>query len=494
MFGGERTHFVSEEKAAELAAHSVCSGDVLITKMGDPPGDTCIYPADQPPGIITADCIKFRPSSFAGDGRYFVYAIQSPLIRKRIVEITTGVAQQKVSLGRFANLFLPIAPLSEQRRIVAKIEELFSDLDAGVAALERVRANVKRYRAAVLKAAVEGKLTADWRAQHPDTEPASVLLDRILTERRRHWEKDQLAKFAQAGKQSPKGWQLKYKAPIRAQNHTAQDEDGTAYDLPGGWTWASIDELAVHITKGSSPGWQGFDYVESGIPFVRSQNVRWGLLDLNELVYIAPAFNLSHMNSVINEGDVLLNLVGASVGRSAIASREVHGANSNQAVGIIRVASSSISNKLLMLFLLSPHLQNYIGDTKADVARANFNLDDVRPTPVPLPPTAEQEQIVAEVERRLSIVDEIEAQVEANLKRAARLRQGILKRAFEGRLVPQDPTDESAEVLLARIRSGTSGGSDLSQSLTNRRSLRRAAKVRSDSQKELFDPCEDVTS
>ena len=90
--------------------------------------------------------------------------------------------------------------LAEQRRIVAKIEELFSDLDAGVVALERVRANLKRYRAAVLKAAVEGKLTEDWRAQHPDTEPASVLLERILADRRRQWEQAQLAKFAQAGK------------------------------------------------------------------------------------------------------------------------------------------------------------------------------------------------------------------------------------------------------------------------------------------------------
>ncbi|MFO0889888.1 MAG: hypothetical protein U0790_12195 [Isosphaeraceae bacterium] len=110
---------------------------------------------------------------------------------------------------------VPFAPINEQRRIVAKIEELFSDLDAGVAALERVRANLKRYRASVLKAAVEGKLTEDWRAQHPDTEPAPVLLERILTERRRQWEKDQLAKFAQAGKQPPKGWREKYVEPGR---------------------------------------------------------------------------------------------------------------------------------------------------------------------------------------------------------------------------------------------------------------------------------------
>jgi type I restriction enzyme S subunit len=106
-----------------------------------------------------------------------------------------------------------IAPFNEQRRIVKKIEELFSKLDAGVAALERVKANLKRYRAAVLKSAVVGKLTAEWRAKHPDTEPASKLLERILKERRRKWEDAQLAKYATAGKEPPKGWREKYKEP-----------------------------------------------------------------------------------------------------------------------------------------------------------------------------------------------------------------------------------------------------------------------------------------
>ena len=104
-------------------------------------------------------------------------------------------------------------PLNEQRRIVAKIDELFSDLDAGVAALERARANLKRYRAAVLKAAVEGKLTEQWRAEHPATEPASKLLERILAERRKKWEVDQLAKYAAAGKTPPKDWREKYVEP-----------------------------------------------------------------------------------------------------------------------------------------------------------------------------------------------------------------------------------------------------------------------------------------
>ena len=142
--------------------------------------------------------------------------------RNRSERLVQRLAASTRSLnGTIKTLPVPIAPLNEQSRIVAKIEELFSDLDAGVANLLRVRANLKRYRAAVLKAAVEGKLTEDWRAQHPDTEPASVLLERILTERRRKWEEDQLAKFAEAGKQPPKGWQEKYRRAysIRHRQH-----------------------------------------------------------------------------------------------------------------------------------------------------------------------------------------------------------------------------------------------------------------------------------
>ena len=139
--------------------------------------------------------------------------------------VSKGVGIHHLSADRFSTLPFLVPPHAEQHRIVAKIEELFSDLDAGVAALERVRANLKRYRAAVLKAAVEGKLTEDWRAQHPDTEPASVLLDRILTERRRQWEKDQLAKFAEAGRQPPKWMAEKLRRACRTRS------DGRA-DLP----------------------------------------------------------------------------------------------------------------------------------------------------------------------------------------------------------------------------------------------------------------------
>lgn len=171
VFDGPQSQFVSEEKARALAAHRVEPGDILVTKMGDPPGDACIYPVGRPPAIITADCIKFRVNENAGNVKYFAYAFGSPAVRSQVVGRTKGVAQQKISLETFRTLRLPVAPVAEQDLIVAEIEKQFTRLDAGVEALRRLQADLRRYRAAVLFEACGGRLAAEplpagwtWRA------------------------------------------------------------------------------------------------------------------------------------------------------------------------------------------------------------------------------------------------------------------------------------------------------------------------------------------
>jgi type I restriction enzyme S subunit len=195
---------------------------------------------------------------------YFIYF---GTIADRFSRHYTGTTIKHLTGASLSQVHFPLPPLNEQHRIVSKIEELFSDLDAGIAALKRAKANLKRYRAADLKFAVEGKLTEEWRAKHPHAEPASKLLARILTERRQKWESDQLAKFNAAGKEPPKGWKEIYVEP------TPPDTTDLP-ELPESWCWVCVEQLA----KGSLPGWQGFDYVDVGIPFVRSQNIRWDQL------------------------------------------------------------------------------------------------------------------------------------------------------------------------------------------------------------------------
>jgi type I restriction enzyme S subunit len=278
-----------------------------------------------------------------------------------------------------------------------------------------VQANLKRYRAAVLKAAGEGKLVPTEaelaRKEGRKYETGAELLARVVAERRQKW--------------TGRG---KYKEPV------APDASNLP-PLPEGWTWATFGQITSLITKGSSPNWQGFNYCDEGIVFVRSENVRWGMLDLADVAHLPPAFNEKERKSILREGDVLLNLVGASIGRAAIATSAIHGGNVNQAVAVVRLVAKETMNRFAVLWLLSSDAQRRIHSEKVEVARANFSLEDTRVLPIPLPPLAEQERIVAEVERRLSVVEELEAVVAANMQRATRLRQSVLQRAFEGKLV-----------------------------------------------------------
>ena len=221
--------------------------------------------------------------------------------------------------------------------------------------------------------------------------------------------------------------------------------------LPEGWEWANLEECSQLITKGESPNWQGFNYVDDGIPFVRSENVLWGRVELSGVARVPVEFHRKLKRSQLAPNDVLINLVGASIGRCGIVPPTLKEANINQAVGIIRLTDILLQSYLLNV-LLSPQMQKIIQGSKVETARANISLIDLRGFMIPLPSLAEQQQIVMEVERRLSVADEAERTVDASLKQAARLRQSILKRAFAGKLVPQDPSDESAERLVERIR------------------------------------------
>ncbi len=363
---------------------------------------------------------------------------------------TNHVNQASIAASTLANSVpLIVAPTHEQNRIVAEIEKQFTRLDDAVAALKRVQVNLKRYRASVLKTACEGRLVPTEaelaRKEGRSYEPASELLKRILAERRAKWGADYHQTVIAAGK-PPKddNWKKRCAEP-------ATPDANALPRLLDGWTWATLDQLSTRITKGSSPGWQGFEYQVSGIPFIRSQNVLWGELELSDMVFLEQRFNDEHSGSIIREGDVLLNIVGASIGRSAIATA-LDEANCNQAVAIIRTPAIGKLNRFLMYQLIGPETQHHVHHASADVARANFNLDDIKPTPGRLPPLQELERIVNEIDRRFSGIANIESIARHLSAKSAVLRGAILRSAFSGKLVPQDANDEPASALLERIR------------------------------------------
>jgi len=271
IFRDEKAH-ISESHFSDLQKHRVFPGDLIIAALGEQLPRACITPAWIGPAIVKADCVRFKPNDDIVQRHYLCYALNAEPTRRRASAIIHGVGRPRLNLGELKSIQIPLAPLAEQRRIVARIEELFAELDEAVAELERVRANLKRYRAAVLRAAVSGELTADWRAKQRHLEPASVLLERILTDRRAKWEADQLAKFAAAGKTPPKGWQEKYAEP-------SAPDTAVLPVLPERWCWTNLEqltEIAGGITKGQKRG--PSERVRS-VAYLRVANVQRGYLD-----------------------------------------------------------------------------------------------------------------------------------------------------------------------------------------------------------------------
>jgi type I restriction enzyme S subunit len=332
---------------------------------------------------------------------------------------------------------VPIPPLPEQHRIVAEIETQFSRLDAGVAALKRVQAALRRYKASVLKAACEGRLVpteaelarAGVGAGPPRPyEPASALLERILAERRAKWER------ANPGKRyvEPKG----------------VDGDGSA-DLPEGWVWATVAMVSQRMQYGTSEK-TSTDVV--GIPVLRMGNIKEGVLDFSDLKYL-PEDLPSLTGLMLEDGDILFNRTNSAelVGKSAV-YRESH-PSATFASYLIRVTiDRNCEPYLLVYYINSVFGRSYIKSVVSQqVGQANVNGTKLANMPFPLPPMAEQHRIVAEVERRLSVAQEVEGAVAASLRRAERLRQSILKQAFAGRLVAQEADDEPGSALLERM-------------------------------------------
>jgi type I restriction enzyme S subunit len=368
-------------------------------------------------------------------------------IRPKVIQANKqGITQVNLNTDIVRELPIPICPLPEQHRIVEKIEELFSDLDAGVASLERAKANLKRYRASVLKSAVEGKLTEEWRKDHPQTEDGQMLLDRILRERREKWEKDQLAQFKKKGKEPPKNWQSKYEEP-------SAPDTSELPKLPEGWVWATVEQVIAKSEYGTSVK---CDYNADGLPVLRIPNISEGRIVLDDLKRATQTIDLDE-GEELRLGDLLMCRTNGSIallGKTALVANELDERYTCASYLLrFRFVNARQIPSFTNLYLTSRPGRSFIeGNCASSAGQHNISLSVIHRMPIPLPPLAEQDQIVALVEERLSQIDSAEKTIDAELIRSKRLRQSILKRAFEGKLIPQDPKDEPASVLLERIK------------------------------------------
>lgn len=325
----------------------------------------------------------------------------------------TGTAQPKLSQSMMNKIPIPVAPPAQQIEIVAELEKQFSRLDEAVANLQRVKANLKRYKASVLKAAVEGRLVETEaslaRREGRTYETGEQLLQRILDERRAKW--------------TGKG---KYKEP----DPPVLDGLDT---LPEGWAYATTEQMCEQIASGSTPSPEAMFSGAGEVPFLKVYNLTFdGSLDFTvKPTYVSGATHqglLARSRSI--PGDVLINIVGPPLGKVSIVPSTFPEWNINQAIVTFRTSPGLVNRLLTHWLLAQPVLSRLERTAKATAGQHNLQVSTCRKLPIPVPPLTEQTRIVAEVDRHLSIIREVEAEVDANLQRAQALRQATLSAAF----------------------------------------------------------------
>ena len=428
--------------AMKSSASAFKRGDVLYGRLR--PYLNKVYQPDFD-GLCSGEFVVM-PENPAVSGAFLKHRLNALDFVDFASHLNTG-DRPRVDFRQLSSFTLALPPKDEQARIAGRLAVLLDDLATGIAALQRCQEKLARYRASVLQAAVAGDLTADWRKRHVDVEPASKLLQRILAERRRRWEREQQRAYAEKGRALPKNWKAKYKEPV------AVDHSGLP-SLPTGWAWATLDQLAAPEQYAMTDGPFGSNlktshYTSSGPRIIRLQNVGDG-----EFLDADAHISRDHFQALkryeVRPGDIVFASLGTSLPRSCILPDDI-GPAIVKADCVRFRPSAKVSIECINHFVNASPTRQRAKRLIHGVGRPRLSLSSLRTVAIPLAPPAEQRTIANAIRYRMDGIRKAENTLAHQLHRATRLRQSILHQAFTGNLVAQDPNDEPAARLLERI-------------------------------------------
>jgi len=412
--------YITDEAVQNSSAKIFPAGTVLIALYGATVGKLGIL--SRTATTNQAICAIFPPKSL--HAKYLFWYLR--FVRADLIAQAVGGAQPNISQSILRNLLIPVAPLDQQKRIVAEIEKQFSRLDEAVANIRRAKANLKRYKAAILKAAVEGRLVETEaglaRREGRSYETGAQLLERILDARRAEWNGNG-----------------KYK-------ETDAPDTTDLPDLPEGWVWARLSAIAA-VKGGITVDKKRMVRGARQVPYLRVANVQRGYLDVTNVKCIdAPASVIEELR--LKRGDILFNEGGDrdKLGRGWIWEGQLDECIHQNHVFRARLFVSEVSPQLISWWGNSFGKGYFLREGKQTTNLASINLSKLSAFPIPVPPIPEQRRIVAEVDRRLSLISDIEAEVDADLTRAERLHQSILGAAFCGGLPAEASIDMKQNV------------------------------------------------
>jgi|LNFM01.1.fsa_nt_gb type I restriction enzyme S subunit len=434
-------------------------GDVLMTCAG--PRNRCgvaCYVKEVRPGLMmSGKMYRFRPDVRAVEAMYLMHFLTAHDSQVKIDRMKTGINDSGLNLthDRFSAFPIIVPPLPEQKRIVAKIEELFIKLDKGNESLRDAQAQLKLYRQSLLKHAFEGKLTEDWRAANTDKlDTPDNLLARIKSEREAQYNQDlalwkrDVAAWDSSGQKGKKPQKPRLQSQVEIQDG-AFDEFAS---LPVQWKWVVLNDLTKQISDGTH---KTPKYKSEGIHFVSAKDINKFKIDLTNTRFIAQSEHEEISNRCnVQFGNILITKSG-TIGRIARVETETPISLFESVANVPPIAP--IDGRFLMFCCFHMLDSYYISRHRKGVAVGHLHLEDLRRLPIPLCGEEEQIEIAERLSSQFSSLDAIELEIETQLAKADALRQSILKQAFSGKLVPQDPNDEPASVLLERIRAERAG-------------------------------------